>query len=166
MFTAGQIGNNIVAKVKSHLGEAEQPVNSHSNWSDRIKIYLAYVALNSPAAWCAAFASWVTGMVLLEMGLQHLVQLRTASSHEAVNFALRHGTKRDVQSAVAGDWLIEAGGDGEAADDGISYHHTTIYMYSDVNGDCHWIGGNTGDAIAYGSCAQEDCFILRPYVLQ
>ena len=163
MFTAKQIGANILAKIQSHAGQHEEPMGSNSG--PNVNNKLAYVGLAPGDPWCAAEASYDTGHVLEEMGLSHLTHLATGSSHEAVNWALRHGTKRDATTCVSGDWLIEAGGDGEPASDGKSYHHTTILDYVDADGTCHWIGGNTGDRVATGTCRIEDCFLLRAYVL-
>lgn len=162
-MTPKVIGQNIFNKAQSHQGEAENPLGS--NWSDRIKIYLAYVGLDAPDAWCAAFASWCIGMVLAEMNITPKSVCRTASSHEAVNFGLKNHTIQTVQSCVTGDLCILKGGDGDQAENGVGYHHTVLVNYVDKNGTAFWLGGNTHDMVATGTSEEGTYTLLRPYTL-
>ena len=162
-MTPKVIGQNIFNKAQSHLGEAETPPGS--NWSERIKIYLGYVGLEAPDAWCAAFASWCVGLTLQGMHITPKSICRTASSHEAVNFGLRNHTIQTAASCVTGDLCILKGGDGEKADNGLSYHHTTLVNYTDKDGTCYWLGGNTNNKVATGSSEAGTYTLLRPYIL-
>lgn len=163
MISAQQIGKNIYNKAVSHLGEKEIPAGSNNG--PQVNRYLAFCGLDPGNPWCACFASFVTYYTLLQMGLSSLPCLKTASSHEAVNWGMEHKTIQTRDSCVTGDWLIERGGNGDPADDGFSYHHTVILDYVDANGTCFWVGGNTSNSVAAGTCNIDDCCILRPYVV-
>ena len=163
MFTPVQIGANILKKALSHLGEHETPLGS--NQGVEVNKYLQYVGMPPGNQWCACFASYCTGMTLLQMDC-HANVLRTASSHEAVNWAIQHHTVQTSESAVLGDWAILRGGSGEHAADGRAYEHTTLVERIDVAaGVAHLVSGNWHDSVARSVEPLAGLTILRPYVL-
>ena len=171
MITEKQVSHNILAKVLSHLGESEKPHNSNSG--PQVNTYLEYAGVDTSAPanqkeWCASFASYVVGMTLLQMGLPQVQHPVTPSSHEMVNWGIEHDTIiTDVGDALPGDIVVLIGGNGEAATNGISYHHTTLLEWTQGS-RVGWIGGNTafedtGGAVARGESDFSDVTIFRPY---
>lgn len=164
---AALIGKNIVSKAISHIGEMECPMGSNSG--REVNRYLEYagVDISAPAsekAWCASFACYIIGMTLLQMALS-LLHPNTPSSHEMVNWGINHDTIiADPKRALPGDVVILAGGDGEAAQDGKSYHHTLLLESVGTDG-LHCIAGNDGDQVRRSLRPFAGCTILRPYVL-
>ena len=163
----GLIGKNIVSKAISHIDEAECP--SGSNSGPEINRYLEYAGVDthlpaSEKAWCASFASYIIGMTLLQMGLKALPHPNTASSHEMVNWGIRHGTIiEDTKDAQPGDAVVLEGGEGEEAQDGKSYHHTLILESVGADG-LHCISGNDEDRVRRSVRPFAGSTILRPYV--
>lgn len=167
LWTAALIGARILAKIVSHIGQKEIPPGSNSGPDVDTKLQYVGVPLSLPKeqkAWCAAEASFDTGHVLTDIGLADIPHCCTASSHEAVNWAIQHNTRQTALSAVPGDWCIERGGDGDKAADGYPYHHTTVIEYIAGN-VVHWVAGNTGDAVARGKCLITECCLMRAFVL-
>lgn len=166
-MTAALIGKNIVNKAISHIGEMECPAGSNSG--PQVNCYLEYVGVDtampaSEKAWCASFASYIIGMTLLQMALKGAPHPNTASSHEMVNWGIRNGTIiHDPKKALPGDVVVLAGGDGEAAEDGKSYHHTLLLEYVRLDG-LHCIAGNDGDMVRRNVRPFAGSTILRPYV--
>jgi hypothetical protein len=159
-----KLSAHILNKIISHLGQHEDPAGSNSG--PDVEVKLAYVGIDFPAEWCAAEASYDTGHALSECGIPHATVLSTGSSHLAVNWAMSHKTVQTPQTALPGDWCIERGGTGTQANDGHSYHHTTVMVsINHAAGTVRWIAGNTGGAVAYGEAALSDVCLLRPYVL-
>jgi len=55
-YSALPLRERALHEARSQVGQVEVPKGS--NWGPVVRIYLAYVGLTKPAAWCAAFTSW------------------------------------------------------------------------------------------------------------
>jgi hypothetical protein len=153
-----KVGQNIVNKAASHVGEVEQPLGSNSG--EAVNRYLAYVGLDPGNAWCAAFASFVVGNVLAEMGLSDHAHPRTGSSHEIVNWGIAHGRIIPSNQVKPGDLGIVKGGDGEPAQNGETYHHTVVLV--DATGNT--IEGNFSDKVKRNWRDLSTLTIVRPFI--
>ncbi len=168
-WKAQQIGQRILDKIISHLGQHEEPMGSNSGPDVDPKLLYVGVDLSLPAdekQWCAGEDSFDIGHVLDDLGLSSLPHARTASSHEMVNFGIQHGTLQTPHSAVPGDTAVLKGGTGEAAKNGLSYHHTTVLERVDLEaGVAHLVSGNCHDSVARSVEPLSCLTLLRPYVL-
>lgn len=156
MITEQQIGANIAAKAKSHVGEHEEPLGS--NAGERVNIYLAYVGLGPGNPWCAAYGCWVVGMVLLEMGLPNYRHPRTGSSGAIRDWGKAHGRIVSEDDVQPGDIGLVNDEDTETGE-----RHTVIALHPIDDDAWATAEGNFRDAVSLWRRDVGDCTWVRPW---
>lgn len=147
------IAENIVAKALSHVGEKEDPPGSNSG--PEVDKYLAYVGFEPGNPWCAAFACYVVGMTLEQMGLDGYTFPHTASSGGIVTWGRRYG--RIVNVPRPGDLGMV-----KDATKITGYSHTVIVVGT-ANGKVQTVEGNKGDGVNKGEWDPSTLTFVRPY---
>ncbi len=153
-----QVGANIVAKATAHLGVIEDPYDTDSG--PEVDKFLAYVGLDPHNPWCAAFACYIVGATLDEMGLGKCNHPRTGSSGAIVKWGKEHGCLISEDDIAPGDLgeLIDP-------DTNTGYEHTVIASHKLDDDTWATIEGNFSHRVMAHVRDVGDCTWVRPFAL-